>query len=170
MKTIIHFIVLSFTLSGCFSSTLVTPSGGKGDISYPQFNEKFGNDVGNISLRNGDDISREAIYVGHDSISWFDPDLQKKISVPLKNVRNIHTANHTLSALVGFGVGAAIGVVVAISGTSGSGHDGDMRGFYWIIAPPAGGLLGAAIGAPIGWPTRYEFPIDTTSTYLGGNK
>ena len=170
MKTLFPLIFLSFIISGCFSSTLVTPTGEKGDLSYPQFNEKFGNDDANILLRDGQDVSGEAIYVGHDSISWFDPDLHKKISVPLENLRNVHIANHTLSALVGLGIGAAIGVVVALTGTSGPQHDGGGAGFYWLIAPPAGALLGVAIGAPIGWPFRYEFPKDTTSTHVGNDK
>ncbi len=170
MKTIFCTMVLSFVLSGCFSSTLVTPSGETGNLSYPQFNQQFGNGDADISLRDGHDVSGEAIHVDHDSISYIDSDLHEKIIVPMENVRNVHTSNHLLSTLVGFGVGGAIGVAVAIVGTSGPQHDGSGAGFFWVIGPSAGALLGAGIAAPIGWPSRYEFQGDTTSTKSRGSK
>lgn len=170
MKTVYAFMFLSIIVSGCFSSTLVTPSGDKGDLSYFRFNEKFGNVEAHINFRDGQNVSGEGVYVSPDTISWIDPNNHSHIRASLESVRNVVTVNHTVSTLVGLGVGAAVGVVVAISGTSGPQHDGSGAGFFWVIAPPSGAVIGAGIGALIGSPSRYEFPKDTTSGPPGGNK
>jgi hypothetical protein len=166
MKSILPLMFLSFIVSGCFSSTLVTPTGEKGDLSYPQFNEKMGNDEADIDLRDGRKITAEGIYVGRDSVSWFDQDHNEKISIPTENVRNIVTVNHTSSAWLGFGIGAAVGVVVFLAETAGPHND--VNGVLeWLIAPPSGALIGAGIGGLIGWPSRYEFKKELTQ---GNNK
>jgi hypothetical protein len=169
MKTFFALLLLSFILSGCSSSTLVTPSGKKGDLSYLQFNEKIGADEADIYLKDGQNVSGEDISVSNDTISWVDPDNHGKLGAPVENVRSVIRVNHTTSALIGLGVGAAIGVIVSLEVTAGE-HGDSPVGLVWAVAPPAGVVFGAGIGALTGRHTRYEFLKDPTSPVSEGKK
>jgi len=169
MNTTYLLIVLSFVACGCFSSTLVTPSGEKGDLSYPQFNGRIGNDEASINFRDGRSVSGQDISISRDTISWVDSDTHIQRSASVENIRNVGRVNHTISALVGLGMGAAVGVGVAISGTSGP-HNGGGEGFFWVIAPPSGALIGAGIGALVGSASYYEFNKESTTVIPGSNK
>lgn len=169
MKTTFILTVLTLTIGGCSASTLVTPSGKRGDLSYSQFNGQIGNDEAGIDFRNGKTITGRDIYVNKDSIVWVDPETHLKRSSAIASVRHIGRVNRTMSTLVGLGIGGAMGAGVALSGTSGP-HNGGGEGYYWLIAPPAGALIGAGIGALIGWPSGYEFDNEPTSVLPGSNK
>jgi outer membrane lipoprotein SlyB len=168
MKTVLSVIVLSVIISGCSSSTLVTPSGEKGDISYPEFNAKLGNDEANIKLKDGRTVSGKSIYASHDTISWNDPKNQSRMSAPVENVHEVFIVNHTPTGFLGLLLGAAVGVGVSLSVTSGPSNGGE--GVVWAIAPPSGAAIGAVAGALIGSRTRYEFPKDTTRAHQGIDK
>jgi hypothetical protein len=167
MKTTLFFVVLSLVVSGC-SPTLVTSSGEKGDISFPEFNARLGNDEANINLRDGTTVSGKSIYASRDTISWNDPDNQRRMSAPAVNVREIYTVSRTFSGFLGLLVGAAAGVGVSLGVTSGPSDGGE--GVVWAIAPPSGATIGAVAGALIGSRSRYEFPQDTARTHGGFGK
>ena len=169
MNTTLLLTVLSLTMFGCSASTLVTPSGKPGDMSYAQFNGQIGNNEANIDFRNGTTVTGQEIYITKDSIVWVDPETHLQRSSAIASVRHIGRFDRTLSTLVGLGIGAAVGVGVALSGTSGP-HNGGGEGYYWLIAPPSGALIGAGIGALIGWPSGYEFDNGPASAVPGSKK
>jgi hypothetical protein len=164
MNTTIFVLVLSVVVSGCFSSTLITPTGEQGGLSYAQFNERMGNDGARIVLSDGQSVSGEGVYLSRDSLFWVDPNTHSQQRVPTEHVRSLGTVNHLLGGLVGVGLGAAAGLGIGLKiGEGFHGDRGAERGIAVLLATPSGALLGGMFGALIGWPSRYEFQHEQTT-------
>ena len=146
-----------FALSGCYSSSHFTPAGGGSDLSYGQFNDRLTGEDATIALGLAHMVEGEALSVGPDTLSWTDPGTHLRVNASLDSVRYLYTRHHGVPTLIGLGAGAAFGVVVAAIGAGGDHHDGDMKGFFWVIGPPAGAVLGAGIGAIVGRTNYYDF-------------
>jgi hypothetical protein len=129
----------------------------------------MGNDESNIAFSNGRTVSGKGAYVSHDTLFWADPTNHSQWSAPVDSIRNVSTVSRTLSAFLGLGIGAAIGAVVSLAETAGPHSDGSV-GIVWLIAPPAGAVVGAGIGSLIGSVSRYEFAKKPMPATPGGSK
>ncbi|MFN0158916.1 MAG: hypothetical protein ACKVRP_12700 [Bacteroidota bacterium] len=151
-----------FVLNGCGTSYMVTPLPGKGDYSYDQLNYEFIEKHAVIDLKDGREISAKQIVVKADSLYWADRASSEHYAVAVNEVRRISRTNHLIGALKGLGFGV-LGAAFVLATNTSVGVDDSGFGFVVVgtlVSPP----LGLIVGAIVGHPYEYSFPIDSTDT------
>jgi hypothetical protein len=147
------FIILTFLLSGCTSVHLIEHN----KASYSKTNSELQGKKAQIILTDGEIVKAENIEIADHTISYDNPDLQSKQTVPVSEVNEITFKNRGKGALTGFGIAALIGGVlgaVTIGGISEGMCEFDCDNAYAEGAVP-GAIVGAlaaglVIGLPIG--------------------
>jgi hypothetical protein len=158
----LSLLLLSAVASGCFTSTLVTPTGTNGGLSYTQFNEKIGNDKVTVVLRLGEKIEAKSLYIRPDTLSWVLQQSQVRREMPIDSLYQVVNTDHGIGALVGLGIGGVTvaGILFAVTRDV-TGESGEFVGPGILIGGGGAALLGGIIGGLNGWRHRYEFSNDT---------
>lgn len=161
MKFKICAITLTMILAGCGSSSLVTPTGRGGDLSFDAFNKRVENDEVTVVFRDGLRAIGKGFRIEGDSASWAEAERGSLFKVPVTKIRAITTnPDRFRGGLIGFGAGAATGGLAGWALGSGVASTAE-HGTWAEAAAIAGAGLGALIGTPIGVAaapsTEYHF-------------
>lgn len=163
-KYIVSVLILALIiqLCGCGTSYIVTPTQGGGDYSYNDLASEFDGKEADIILKEGSEIHGSQIRVSVDSLYWTDPVSRKHYAVAVNKVQGISRTNHLIGALKGLGFGVLGSAFVLVANT-GTGIDDPGFGFA-ILGTLASPPLGLIVGAIVGHPYDYNFPIDSADT------
>jgi hypothetical protein len=170
MKAIFSFFtIITFLLSGCTSVHLIEPN----EASYSKTNSELQGKKVQITLTNGETIKAEQIEITDHAISYDNPDLQSKQTVPISEVNEITFKNRGKGARTGFAIAAAIGAptgaLLSYVGAAVAEEEdpGSIEILAWgalLFGVGTGLVLGMPIGAAIGSKDKYLFTIPTDSS------
>jgi hypothetical protein len=150
MKTVLFLIFLSIVVSGCYSSTIVTPSGERGDLSFDQFSKRIQSDEVRIMFHDSSTAVGKGFHIDRDSASWVTAERGILFNVPATQIHAITISpNRLIGGMIGFGVGVAAGALIGAAIGSGA-PPGEDHGLAVFIGTVAGAASGALIGTIVG--------------------
>jgi hypothetical protein len=146
-------------LSGCSSSYTVSAAGKpNSEYSYQEVNEMFHGRHATVEMKNGEELSAEAVIVSNDTVSWLNGDTSEKSQSAIQLVKRISYNDHVVGGLEGLGITFPV-VFVGSWGLGGFSSKG-IGGSDGAALPMALGLIGGGVGmitgAIIGHSYTYE--------------
>lgn len=153
-------LLFCITWCGCSTTYIVTPSHGGGDYSYDDLASEFDGKKANIILKRGMEIVGSEIRANGDTLYFTDPADSLHYAMTVNKILRISRTNHLVGALKGLGLGVlGAALVVAASTGVNIGDSGLALAVIGTIAFPPSGLI---VGAIVGHPYEYYFPVDST--------
>ncbi len=154
-----------FSLGGCSSTYYVAPdkSVSRNDtVSIGLFNRRIADRSAIVATTDQREYSASALSLGKDSCSFLDKDMNRRVVLPLREIRTVTRTDHLSSAVGGLGLGLlsgfALGGGIALLSHP-SGADERMgSGLLWLSTTALGALGGLVIGAIQGTTVVYRFP------------
>ena len=146
----LYCVLIAFTALGCSSSSLVTSTGQKGDLSFDQLDEKIRDDEITISLYDDSKVIGKGFHIENDSASWIGVESGTLFKTPVSKIHTLSTSpNRFVGGLIGFGGGLVVGGLAGMAIGSGFASTAE-HGTWSALGAAVGAGIGALIGTPIG--------------------
>jgi hypothetical protein len=161
------FTICAITLImvGCGSSSLVTPTGQGGNLSFDALNKTVQNDEVTISFYSGPNVTGKLFHIEHDSASWTEVESGKLFKVPVPKIMGLSTKpNRFLGGIIGLGGGIAVGGLAGLaigSGSASTAEHGTWAGLGAAVGAGAGALVGTLVGVGAAGPHIFVIPRDS---------
>ena len=148
--TSLYCLLIACAALGCPSSSLVTSTGQKGDLSVDQLNQKIRDEEITVSLYDGSKVIGKGFHIENDSASWIGVESSSLFKTPVSKIRTLSTSpNRFVGGLIGFGGGLVVGGLAGIAVGSGLSSTAE-HGTWGALGAAVGGGIGALVGTPIG--------------------
>lgn len=162
MKTVYAFMFLTLIVSGCTSSTLVTPTNQSGTLSIDGFNQKIHDEEVIVLFNTGLKTAAIGFRIEHDSASWGETGNGSLFHIPLAKIHTVSTGpNRLVGGLIGLGAGLAGGALAGYLIANGFDASSDSKGLTMALGTAggagAGGIIGTIIGINNGPSYEYYF-------------
>ena len=157
------FALAILALSGCSTTSAISPSNQDGSLSYAEFNTKIRWSQATLELTANRSFIAKDINVQVDSTSFLDVTSNTRQIVPTSRISSIAIVNHDAGRVRGIVTGAILGVIAGTSAYSltDPGTSQLVNVGLTALGAVLGGVVGNVIGSDIGFREAYVVKRDT---------